>query len=233
MNLLNNPEFRLTAVVGVVLTAATWLLFGNVVGKTFQHVEDRQANQYTVGNLEAIHYALRQYQAEYGSLPPAAQKNDQNLPVNSWRVHLLPWLGQPTRGFRYDLNEPWFSEQNRHFVSRMPARSPQFGPGIFETWNEDYRPRQQTRFLAVTGPGTVWPDDGTVRLADIPHPDRTVLLLEVPDSQIHWMEPADLPLSDLHIAGPVHALFADGQVRLINPDDSSRAELRALFLLEK
>lgn len=233
MNLFKNPEFRLTAVVVVGLTASTWLLFGNLLGKTFEHVQQRQVNQYTVGNLEAIHYALRQYHAEYGSLPPAAQKNDRNLPVNSWRVHLLPWLGRRNHNLRYKLDEPWFSEWNRQFVSLMPARSPQFGPGVFESWNEDYRPGQQTRFLAVTGPGTPWPDEGTIRLSDIPQPARTVLLLEVPDSQIHWMEPYDLPLSELYITGPVHALFADGNVRLLNPDESRNTELRVLFLLEK
>ncbi|MEJ7640466.1 MAG: hypothetical protein WKF75_21480 [Singulisphaera sp.] len=53
----------------------------------------------------------------------------------------------------------------------------------------DARTTQETDYVAVVGPHTAWPGHTGRRLAEITDEASTVLLVEVADSGIHWMEP--------------------------------------------
>jgi hypothetical protein len=51
--------------------------------------------------------------------------------------------------------------------------------------------------VAVTGPGTLWPEQGTVALGNIPDgSSNTLLLVEIADSDIDWLEPRDISLDE-------------------------------------
>ena len=52
----------------------------------------------------------------------------------------------------------------------------------------------ETQFVAVVGPGTMFPSDGTSRrLADVTDgPENTLIVVEVVNAGIHWMEPKEL-----------------------------------------
>lgn len=50
-----------------------------------------------------------------------------------------------------------------------------------------------TNYMAVIGPGTIWRENGTVRLSDLSNGSAyTVAVVEVANSGIHWAEPGDL-----------------------------------------
>jgi hypothetical protein len=70
-------------------------------------------------NLEEIGSAMLSYQTNHGSLPAAAiQKGDQ--PLLSWRVAILPYLGETALYSQFHLDEPWDSPANKALLPQMP-----------------------------------------------------------------------------------------------------------------
>ena len=49
-----------------------------------------------------------------------------------------------------------------------------------------------TSYLAVVGPHTAWSGATPRKLSDFKNPSKTILLVEVANSGIHWAEPRDL-----------------------------------------
>ena len=70
-----------------------------------------------VDNIRKVLYAMEMYRLEHGTYPPALTRNDQGQVLHSWRVLLLPWLGQKELFDKIKLDEPWNSEDNRQFHS--------------------------------------------------------------------------------------------------------------------
>jgi len=142
--------------------------------------------------LKQIALALHNYHDTYGCLPPPVVRDSQGRPMHSWRVLLLPFLEHKPIYDRYDFNEPWDGPKNRALLSKMPyvyrcpsAGGPDDAPGL-------------TNYLVVTGPGTLWPDDGSCgRFANCKDGlSRTLLVLECASSDVYWTEPRDLPLPE-------------------------------------
>ncbi|MEO1523787.1 MAG: DUF1559 domain-containing protein [Planctomycetota bacterium] len=78
----------------------------------------------------------------------------------SWRVHLLPWLGQKDLHDRFHFDEPWDSDHNLRLVAEMPkvygadptkGRSPYRGiDRVLRSCVDDWpSPRASSRKLAV------------------------------------------------------------------------------------
>ena len=64
-------------------------------------------------NLRRIALALLLYEREHGTLPPACTVDVEGKPLHSWRVLLLPYVGETELFARIRLDEPWNSEHNR------------------------------------------------------------------------------------------------------------------------
>ena len=107
-----------------------------------------------------------------------------------------------------------------------------------------------TSYLAVLGPSTMWPGSEvrSLLVADGQIKDgasRTVMVVEVADSGIHWMEPRDLhvlqmaptinPQQGQGISSPhesgANVLFGDGSVRFLT-NDMPAETLRQLLLID-
>ena len=72
---------------------------------------------------KSIVCALLAYQREHGALPPTFTVDAEGKPLHSWRVLILPYLGEKEKAL-YDeiaLDEPWNSEHNRQFFDRAPS----------------------------------------------------------------------------------------------------------------
>jgi hypothetical protein len=115
-------------------------------------------------------------------------------PLYSWRVLLMAELdrtagwfgGRLAGGFRFD--EPWDSPNNRKLQQLTPYT-------VLQCPSDPARAGStKTHFVAVVGPGTVFPSDGTPRrLADVTEgPRETLIVVEVFGAGIHWMEPKEL-----------------------------------------
>ncbi len=142
-----------------------------------------------VGKLHAIRMALRMYQHDHGTLPPAFVRDAQGKPAHSWRVLILPYLGRTDLYRRYWFSEPWDSDHNLALAREIPRE--------YRCRADDPASANDTSYLAVTGDGTLWSERGGPRVAD---GDERVAIVEVWRSDIVWTEPRDLPLSEIETA---------------------------------
>jgi hypothetical protein len=128
--------------------------------------------------------AVNNYESTYGTLPPAYLADKDGRPMHSWRVLLLPFLGQDEVYSAYNFAEPWDGPNNRKLADKIGNiyRRPEDPPGS-----------TLTRFVAVVGEETVFPGARAIGLDDISDgTGSTILFVEVADSDISWMEPRDL-----------------------------------------
>jgi predicted Ser/Thr protein kinase len=156
-------------------------------------------------------------------------------PLLSWRVALLPYVGQENLYHQFKLDEPWDGPNNVRLVTRMPQ--------VYAYESAKGAQGGQTYFRVFTGPQTPFPDpvppfenhrssfvfpggfmDGTA---------NTILVVEAADP-VTWTKPDELPydpnkplprLGGHHPGGIVVAL-ADGSVRVLRADLSEQT-LRA------
>jgi hypothetical protein len=188
-------------------------------------------------NLMAIAFALKGYHAQHGSFPPAYIADKNGKPLHSWRVLLLPYLERADVLRQYRFDEPWDGPNNRYLAVNRPR---------VYACPADPQQRQRsaaTSYLAVVGPGVAWTGKKPVKLSDIrDNPHSTILVVEVINSEIHWMEPRDLDvemmakqvnfktlrsISSGHGNGAFVAM-ADGSVRFLD-NETTCAVLDALL----
>lgn len=74
----------------------------------------------SAGNLERIGAAFGAYEVANGHFPPDVRGQDGQA-LLSWRVRILPLLGQNALFREFRLDEPWDSPHNRGLLGRMPA----------------------------------------------------------------------------------------------------------------
>jgi prepilin-type processing-associated H-X9-DG protein len=133
----------------------------------------------------------------------------------------------------YDFNEPW----------NGPTNSTLNGPWkTFICPSDSGAMSGSCNYVAIVGPGTMWPDGKSAKRSDLTDGDsNTLMIIEIAHSDIHWMEPRDLPVEELaawldpshrprllgnHTEGGLVA-YADGHVELL-PRDVTIERLKAL-----
>jgi Protein of unknown function (DUF1559) len=138
-------------------------------------------------NLAYISVALLNYHDKYGHFPPAYIADQSGKPMHSWRVLLLEFADNSLYNV-YNFNEPWDGPNNRKLADKLPS---------FYACPNDHdipsTPSTLTSYLALVGPGTAFRGNEPVARADVR--DGTILIAEVADSGINWMEPRDLDAS--------------------------------------
>jgi hypothetical protein len=97
-------------------------------------------------HLKEILVALHNYHSEHGSFPAPFSVKD-GKPLLSWRVAILPFLGENELYEQFQLGEPWHSPRNKILIDRMPA--------VFETF-ESPTGRGYTRIKGFIGPNAVF-----------------------------------------------------------------------------
>jgi hypothetical protein len=166
-------------------------------------------------NLKEIFLALFEYQRRHGHLPPAAICDKAGKPRLSWRVAILPTLGQDNLYKQFRLDEPWDSEHNKKLIEKMPdVYSAQRNPA-------DRKPGY-TYYQVFVGEQTPFPPDNkTRRLSDFKDRERDLLMVVEAGDAVQWTRPTALaydPGSPLPALGGIfhdffQVLFADGSVR--------------------
>jgi len=202
----------------------------------------------------SVSLALRKYADTHeGCLPPPFVKDPESGERHSWRVVILPHLTYDNRYRGYLFGEPWWSTRNRTVSKRVthyacPTHS---------------RSDQMTNYVAVVGEGTAWPEpkspevfpyasvgENSVRWPSpkgrdvLPDFRTRIVLLELVDSDISWMEPRDVTLDEFlaavqqdpegafynnYVKG-IRAIDGAGHLRIINPYDDVN-EIRKMFVV--
>lgn len=176
-------------------------------------------------NLAAIGVALHAYHDQYGSFPPAYVADANGKPMHSWRVLLLPYLNAGSVYKQYDFSKPWDSPENIALSPQMPA---------VYACPADSAARSQVKcsYMAVVGPGTMFPGSSSTKLQSVTDGlSTTIALVETQaGAGFNWLEPVDIDLrsmqfsvggkpgqeiGSLHPRG-AHVLTADGAVHFLN-----------------
>ena len=191
-------------------------------------------------NLKAITLALHEYHEDQGCFPPPCISDDDGTPLHSWRVLLLPSLGESDLYAQYDFNEPWNGPNNSKLADQMPTV---FGCPDQKTLKPHARQwaTSTTNYLALVGPTAAFNRDTSRTLADFKDNTRyTIMVTEVIDSNVNWLEPRDKLVADgvFAIAGGPHikestgiyVAYADGSVRLL-PSDTPTTTLKGLVTI--
>lgn len=144
-------------------------------------------------NLGQISAALQSYHKVNGCFPPAYIADKNGKPMHSWRTLILPYLNHNDIYRAYDFNEPWDGPNNKRLSA---VQVPEFlCPGDQEAGEA------KTTYVAVVAANTAWAGDKPRKSADLSPLSRTVMLVEIANSNISWAEPRDLSLDSLATAG--------------------------------
>jgi prepilin-type processing-associated H-X9-DG protein len=184
-------------------------------------------------NLKVLGLAMHYYHDRHKRLPSAVLRDrglgDRAQPY-SWRVALLPILGEDKLFSQYRRDEPWDSPANKAVLARMPR--------VFAPPDNGRAAASLTYYQVFVGPGTAFESSevpGTLREAFFPRGlEQTILVVEAAEP-VPWTKPEDLsyaPNGPLPRVGGLvgngfHALFADGSVRWFD-QDQAETTLRTL-----
>lgn len=197
-----------------------------------QGFSQRGAAQSTTAknNLKQIGLAMHNFHDAYKRFPNAAPQSPTGEKWLSWRVHLLPFLGQQTLYEQFNLEEPWDSATNRPLAEAMPD--------VFRSPKATSLLPGQTLFQTPVGASTAFEDTKGHSLRDFTDgTSNTILLVEVsPDRAVYWTQPDDFqfnPVSPMDGLGGVEpdgfqAVFADGSARLITSSIDAET-VKAIF----
>ena len=253
LGVLAIPLLWFAAVVGLIVGstfkqsyelgagAMTLLILGLCMGlPMFEAPRDVPPRSVCKNNLLQITLALQNYHDAYGSFPPAYIADANGRPMHSWRVLILPFMEQRNLYDLYRFDEPWNGPNNSKLAVHFPYvyRCPK---------DYDDPQRFETSYVAVLGEATAWSDDKPLTARDFADgTGNTLMIVEVHESGVHWMEPRDLHISQMPLAvnaprgqgiSSAHAgrnkppagancAFADGHVDYL-PNDTPPEALRA------
>lgn len=201
-------------------------LLGSRAATTFQQVGDVLGQEQPARvradkaqGLQKIAAAFEAYRAKHGHYPPAAIYGKDGTPLLSWRVALLPYLGEEQLFKEFKLDEPWYSKHNRPLLKKMPL--------VYGTSIVNFVGR--TPFRLILGPGAAYEGKEGVNPSDLKDgPGQTLLVVEdVRYNNAGWTRPEgyrfgpEWPLPRMtsgEYSKGFYALFGDGKVRFVKHD---------------
>jgi len=199
-----NPSYATTGVLTALLLPAV------------QQAREAARRTQIRNQLKQIGLAMHNYHDVYSEFPAHAIYKDKK-PLLSWRVAVLPYIGQGALYEEFHLDEPWDSEHNKKLIEKMPDvyKNPNIDNGDFKT-----------TLLLLTGPDAAFFEDEPKRIRDFTDgTSNTLLCVEADEDQgVIWTKPGDLefdekkPLKGLGGLRPggFNALLCDGSVRFIS-----------------
>ncbi len=157
---------------------------------------------------------MHNYLSKYERVPPQAAFGKDGKPLLSWRVLILPFIGENELYKEFHLDEPWDSEHNKKLLARMPKVYAV--PGQKEV--------DATHYQGFHGKGAFFEGKKGIRIFDIPDGTSNTLMVVEAANAVPWTKPEDLPydpdkplpkLGGL-FPGGFNAAMCDGSVRFIS-----------------
>lgn len=193
--ILRLPAIEETAVQGIA----------QLLGAGRRQVE-QVTRKFLVRNIhKQIRLAMMNYQSEQSGEIDAWSVDQNGGKLLSWRVHLLPYLGDEAAALytQFKLNEPWDSEHNRRLLSKMPA--------VFAAPGSDAS-AGKTCLQLVTGPTAAWSQEGRVQVKKLAAIESIITVTVDPEQAVFWTCPTDY----LHVPGQEKLLpdtpFSQGSI---------------------
>lgn len=208
------------AIAGIVTSCVGFLCgcisIGSGVPLYFAGLESRDKVRST-NNLKVIGLATHNYYSTYDRLPSAIA-NEQQKPILSIRVQLLPYLEYDSLYRQMDLKQPWDSSRNAAFLSPCPK------------WLQDPQnpkaPAEASPYRFFVGPNTLFSEPGQkskYSMGNIPDGTSNTILCVGATDGVPWSKPEELtyvPGQTLSQLGPKGrdyfiVLLADGSVHYV------------------
>jgi type II secretory pathway pseudopilin PulG len=181
----------------------------------------------SMDKMGKIAKAIHLYAQAHKAFPPAFHADKQGRPLLSWRVLILPYLGEDRLYEQFHLDEPWDSEHNKPLIAKMPA--------VYRSPGSNVSGAGKTNYLTVRGKDTLFSSGKAEPFDKItPAMSRTIMTVEAADpTAVVWTQPDDFnydpetPVKGLVGLRPNGFLagFADLSVRFISAAIDSRVLL--------
>ena len=180
--------WTIAAVVSVILLGCLLLAIVRVGGQTMNRLATNRERTLSIRNLERIADALNAYAADHQMYPPSATRDANNGKLHSWRVVILPYLGEQELYNNFDLDLAWDHPENMTAASQIPSVYQHPNRGGTSAYYE-------SGYYLITGGGTLFPNSGPLGPDQIvDDPSQTILVTEgsplIPSG--YWTEPIDL-----------------------------------------
>ncbi|HYW81109.1 MAG TPA: DUF1559 domain-containing protein [Thermoguttaceae bacterium] len=237
----NNSTGMVLVIVGV-LGAVALLVCGGMAA--FWTITPTMVNRAPVqrsicqNNLKQIAMAMHMYHQEHGTFPPAYVADEDGTPMYSWRVLLLPYLEQNALYRQFDLTQPWDSPSNMMLTNTVLS--------IYNCPSSLQQNGLQTNYVMIVGSETLSEGTNTTDMARISDgSSRTIMIVEVAASGIHWAEPRDLTADEITFAindgtspgigsnhqGGANVALCDGSVHFLS-NGTSPSQVEAMSTID-
>lgn len=144
-------------------------------------------------NIRELTRAIHDYESLHGHLPPPCLTSETGIPLHSWRVLLLPFLGEQSLYDQIDLTRPWYDPVNIPFHDRMPGV---YCCAAVRYWSRWGATGNTTSYIVVTGNRTAWRSEDPPGLAQIADgTSSTIAIIESENHRMPWMAPSDPDLA--------------------------------------
>lgn len=195
--------FASVVVVPAILFGVGWLYL--------DHLESVERRPWRCGNYQRqIALAVMNYNDLYGQFPPPYTVDEAGKKLHSWRTLILPFMNHHVLYEQLRLDEPWDSPHNRTVEERYALIGNEFGDLPRDQYHcpsdpkGDHKQPLDASYFVVTGPGTAWQHDRKTTIADLADgAGNTIMVIDVSDSGIHWMEPRDFHIDELPLHPPL------------------------------
>jgi hypothetical protein len=184
----------------------------------------RQAANRTQGsnNLKQLVLGMLQFaQKHQGNFPPAVFHRGL-----SWRVAILPYIGEEALYKEFDLHQPWNHPNNLKLLSRMPK--------VFAHPTAPGGDGSSTYYQVFVGPGAPFNGSQTMALQGFTDGTSNTFLIVEAARPVPWTKPEDIrfdpkqaPQLGRFSAGGFLAALADGSVEWFDPAKLKPETLRA------
>lgn len=167
--------------------------------KEADSLKEEEAKKKT-DNMRKIGAGFHRFYYKNKVLPSTRSHFVNGKPGLSWRVHLLPYLGQKTLYDQFQLGEPWDSPHNMKLLNQMPD--------FYQC--EGVTQPGHTTYMTFLGEGTPFDGSPDMTLDKISANDgltKTIMFVKAgPDKAVPWTKPVDLPFD------PVNPIKTLGQL---------------------
>jgi prepilin-type processing-associated H-X9-DG protein len=230
---INNPKKRLTgtgmATTGIVLGCVSSFLFVPAILialllPAVQAAREAARRAQCTNNLKQVAMAMFNYTTVEGALPPAATYDESGKPLLSWRVLILPYLGDQGLYQQFHLDEPWDSPHNKPLADKMPK--------VFQC-PSDPQTQNATTYQVVVDPRSMFTGQPTgVQLQSVIDGVSSTLLVAEAARPVPWSKPEDLSLASRDPLlgarskhpGGFNMVMADGSIRFFKTANANSSQ---------
>ena len=180
---------------------AQWYVDGSVGLSIVE--SDRRAT--CSDQMRAITLAMLRYEKDHGTLPPAFTTDATGNPLHSWRVLLLPYLGEKELYDKFKLDEPWNSPHNSALEKKCPT--------VYACPSCTYCLVGQSSYSVVLGPNMPFEAGVGKKLSSFGPDCNDMILLAERRLTENWLDPTK-ELSETDAAKGINVDNASGRIPL-------------------